>query len=235
MLPLTSSAQTRDVNALESGGLYWTRYYLEWGISEKFQLDSEIENRRFFGVGQQYQTVARTTLYYLLQDFNIGAGIAYSGLYSLFTPTVQPEIRPHQEVNWNHGSGRWDFNHRIRLEERFRGDTIRTYLSSGDAQERNLDSFSFSLRTRYEFVTTFALVDKEGQKGQLEVLLATEIMVNDNLNEFLNTYRMYVGAQYFLTDKILLELGFLKSVEKEYDYDILYNYNNLRFTFRQRL
>ncbi len=232
----TASAQTREVDKLEAGGLYWTGFYLEWKITEKLQLDAEIENRRFFAVSRQYQTVVRTTLFYFIhENLNIGGGIGYSGLYSIYTPTIQPEIRPHQEINKTHGSGRWKFNHRLRIEERFRGDTVRTYLNQGEVHERNLNSYSFDLRTRYEFATDFALIDKDSEQGHWNIQIAPEIMVNDNFQDFLSTFRFYTGLQYFLSEKIRLELGYLKSVEKEHSFDVLYNYNILRFTFRQRL
>ncbi|WP_194776986.1 DUF2490 domain-containing protein [Pararhodonellum marinum] len=223
-------------NALESGEVYWTRYYLEWGLSDKLQLDVEVDNRRFFDPSRQLQTIARTTLYYMKSDnFNVGAGIAYSQLYSLYTPTIQPEIRPHQEVNFTYSENRWNFNQRIRTEQRFRADTLRTIIPTNEVIETIQDSYSFDFRVRYQFSTDFSLVDKDRERGHWNIQVSTEIMAHMDWEEFFDTARIYAGLQYYLSDQIRLELGYLHSAEKEYRYDILFNYDILRFTFRHKL
>jgi hypothetical protein len=231
-----SSWAQRVPNILESGGVYWTRYYVEWELPNKFQLDAEVDNRRFFTPARQFQTIARSTLYYMKTDkFNFGAGLAYSQLYSVYTPVFQPEIRPHQEVNFKYTHDRWNFNHRIRTEQRFRGDTLRTFVPPEEVNEIIRDSYSFDFRVRYEFTTDFTIVDKNREKGHWNIQVATEIMVHMDWDEWLDTTRIYAGLQYYLSDRIRLELGYLRSTEKEYEYDILFNYDNLRFTFRHKL
>ena len=154
-----------QVQTLERGLLYWTRYYVEWEIAEKFQLDSELDNRRIFSPFKQFKTLARTTLSYKpSNNFNFGGGISYLTSYSLYTNTIQPEIRPHQEANLNHGGNQWSFNHRIRIEQRFQGDTTRTIKPSGEIIEENASTHSFDIRTRYEFATDFALKNKDKEK-----------------------------------------------------------------------
>jgi hypothetical protein len=234
-LPVSVWAQ-RTPNALESGGVYWTRYYVEWELSDKLQLDAEVDNRRFFDPARQFQTIARSTLYYLKSDnFNFGAGIAYSQLYSIYTTVIQPEIRPHQEVNFRYDHNRWNFNHRIRTEQRFRGDTLRTFIPPEKVIEIIDDSYSFDFRVRYEFTTDFTIVDKSRQQGHWNVQVATEVMAHMDWEEFFDSTRIYAGLQYYLSDRIRLELGYLRSTEKDYRYDILFNYDNLRFTFRHKL
>jgi len=233
---ITSSWAQRVPNALESGGLYWTRYYIEWELPNKLQLDAEVDNRRFFSPARQFQTITRSTLYYMKNDnFNFGAGLAYSQLYSIYTSTIQPEIRPHQEVNFRYDHNRWNFNHRIRTEQRFRGDTLRTFIPPEEVNEIVEDSYSFDFRVRYEFTTDFTLLDKDRKQGHWNIQVSTEVMVHMDWDEWLDTTRIYAGLQYYLSDRIRLELGYLRSTEKEYQYDILFNYDNLRFTFRHKL
>ncbi|KEO74906.1 DUF2490 domain-containing protein [Anditalea andensis] len=230
------SMAQRTANELEDGGLYWTRYYLEWELSDKLQLDAELDNRRFFDPNRQFQTIVRSTLYYMKNDhFNFGAGLAYSQLYSIYTPVIQPEIRPHQEVNFTYSHNRWNFNHRIRTEQRFRGDTLRTFIPPEEVNEIIEDSYSFDFRVRYEFTTDFTLLDKNRKQGHWNMQVSTEVMAHLDWDEFFDTTRIYAGLQYYMTDRIRLELGYLRSTEKEYQYDILFNYDNLRFTFRHKL
>ncbi len=233
LCPKTSSAQ---ISTFEQGLLYWTGYYAEFHLSERFQLDAEVDSRRFFSPAKQYQSVVRTTLYFKKSDqINFGFGIAYSALHSLYTNIVQPEIRPHQELNNSYGQGRWQFNHRLRLEQRFVGDTTRTFLTNNEIVERNESGFGFTLRSRYELAADFSVVNKDREKGHLNLQLKTEIMINDSLDELFNTARIHGGVQYFLTDWIRLELAYLKSTEKEHDFGTLFSYDNIRFTFRQRI
>ncbi len=52
IMSLPAHAQEREINVLENGWLYWTGYYVEWKLSDKLQLDAEIDNRRFFDVNR---------------------------------------------------------------------------------------------------------------------------------------------------------------------------------------
>jgi hypothetical protein len=224
-----------QVRTLEKGILYWTGYYVEWGLSDRFQLDAEVDNRRIFTPSQQFQTLVRTTFYFKnSQSINFGAGIGYAALYSIYTPTVQSEIRPHQEVNYNHGLDRISFNHRIRLEQRFREDTTRTILPTGEIREENSTTRSFDFRTRYELALDVSMLDKNNKRGHLNLQLASELMIQ-RWDEWFDTTRFYAGFQYFVSPKIRLELGYLNSVEKEFTYDRKFSYDNIRFTLRQRL
>lgn len=231
-----SEYASAQISLFEQGLLYWTGIYGEYKISDRFQIDGEIDNRRFFSPSNQYQSIGRTTIYFKKsKQLNFGLGIAYSALYSLYSDVVQPEIRPHQEVNYNYGEGKWQFNHRVRIEQRFVGDTTRTFTPNNEIIETNESSYGFTIRTRYELAADLSLLDKNREGGHVNFQLKTEVMVNDSLKEFLNTTRIYAGLQYFLTDWTRLELGYLKSTEKEYDFGTLFSYDNIRFTYRQRL
>lgn len=228
--------QLRETSELEQGGLYWTRYYIEWELSDKLQLDVEAENRRFFTPSRQYQFISRGTLYYLHSDaWNIGVGMAYSQMHSIWTPTLQPEIRPHQETNYTHDHGRWNFNHRLRIEQRFIGDTIRTFITPEEVQETLEGTYSFNMRYRYEFTTDFDLIDKDRKKGHLHAQTFAAIMVRTDEDNIFDTFRYYAGLRYYLTDFIRLELGYMRHLEREHEYDFNFDYDVIRFTVRHKL
>lgn len=233
---LCLNTATAQIAVFEEGLLYWMGYYGEYKISDRFQLDAEVDSRRFFSPSKQYQGIGRTTLYYKQSDqLNFGAGIAYSVLYSLYTDVRQPEIRPHQEVNYKYGEGRWQFNHRVRIEQRFTGDTTRTFTPTNEIVETNESGYSFTLRSRYELAADISIFDKNREKGHLNFQLKTEVMVNNSIEEFWDTTRIHAGLQYFMTNTTRLELAYLKSTEKEYDFGTLFSYDNIRLTFRQRI
>lgn len=213
---------------------YWTRAYVEYPLNERVQLDLELDNRRYIEPHQQFQTVARFTLAVRQNSwFSLGSGLAYSLLYSQLTEITQPEIRPHQEVNLSHGSGNWNFNHRVRLEQRFLQDTTR--VTNGEVKEYREESFDFSFRSRYEAEVAYTLINKENDRGHLDLNASSEIMLNVQSKEIFNTYRQYTGMTYFLSNKSSLELGYLLSFEMNYYYNTMFDFNNIRFTYRQKI
>jgi hypothetical protein len=213
---------------------YWTRAYLEVKLNEKAQLDLEIDNRRYIVPHRQFQTLGRFTVEVRQNSWlSIGTGMAYSLLYSQLSNLTQPEIRPHQEVNINHGSNKWKFNHRLRLEQRFIQDTIRQ--TNAGINEFNEDTYSFSFRSRYQAAVAYTVINKENSKGHLDLNASSEIMLNARTNELFNTYRQYTGLTYFLGDRSSLELGYLLSFEMNHTYNTMFDYNNIRLTYRQRI
>lgn len=217
---------------MEKKYTYWTRAYLEVPLSNDVQLDLELNNRRYFVPHRQFQTVARFTLAAQLNSWlSIGSGMGYSLLYSQLTELSQPEIRPHQEVNMNHSAGNWNFNHRVRLEQRFIQDTTR--ITNGNVREFREDSFDFSFRGRYEVAVSYTLINKDQNKGHLDLNASSEIMLNARKRELFNTYRQYTGMTYYITNTTSVELGYLLSFEMNYNYNTMFDYNNIRFTFRQ--
>lgn len=226
-----SEAYSQD-RVVDKKFTYWTRAYLEIPIAENLQVDLEIDNRRYIDPHRQFQTVVRATMAAEVNSWlSIGSGIAHSLLYSQLTDVSQPEIRPHQEVNMSHSSGNWDYNHRVRLEQRFLQDTTRT--TNGAVQEYREDSFSFSFRSRYETYIGYTVINKEKGSGHLDLNASSEIMLNARLREIFNTYRIYTGITYFFNNSSSVELGYLLSFEYNHAYDTMFDYNNIRFTFRQ--
>lgn len=214
---------------------YWTRAYIEYGIKESIQLDIELDNRRYFMPHIQFQSLGRVTLLVHQKDWlSYGSGLTYSLEYSEITQTARQEIRPHQEVTATHSKDRWDFSHRLRLEQRFIQDTIRE-VTLAEVREFRDDDFSFSFRSRYNVGAEFKLIDTERKKGHTSLELSSELMINAYLKELFDTFRQYIGFRYYIRENTILELGYLKSFEYSHLYSTMFNFNNIRFTFRQRI
>lgn len=196
----------------------------------------ELDNRRFAEVDRQYQSIGRASLMHQPNDWiSFGGGLSYSMLYSLFTEVIQPEIRPHQEVNFSYEEDRFKFNHRIRIEQRLLGDTLRQVSNGEVIEEERLGTYDFSLRSRYQMSMGVILLNKNEEKGHLNFETNAEVMVNDSLEEWLDTLRYYLGLKYYFSKDLQVHLGFLKSIEKEYRFDTLFDYENVRFTLRHRI
>jgi len=214
---------------------YWTRAYLEYQLSDPVVLDLEFDNRRYIIPHNQFQTMMRFTLHARVYSWlTVGSGFGYSLEYSEATNMSIPEIRPHQEFNAAHSKDNWDFSYRIRLEERFIQDTTRV-INNSQITENREDSYSFGFRSRYSAGAEYALIPRDRNQGHLAVEASSEIMFTATFREFFDTFRQYVGFSYYLRKNSVLELGYLLSLEKNYRYNILFDFDNIRFTFRQSL
>lgn len=214
---------------------YWTRAYLEYQLNDPVTLDLELENRRYFVPHDQMQTILRFTLHARIYPWlTVGSGMGYSLEYSELTKLSIPEIRPHQEVNASHSKDNWDFAYRLKLEQRFIQDTTRIF-NNNQVLENREDSFSFGFRSRYNVGAEYALIQRDKEKGHFTIQGNSEIMFTDTFRQFFDTFRQYVGFRYFLSKSSILELGYMLSLEKNYRYNILFDFDNIRFTFRQNL
>lgn len=226
--PLFSQEEVVDKKTL-----YWTRLYLEVPLSKNKQLDIELDNRRFFNPPSQFQSLVRTTyVNKRTEHLSLGIGFAFSLNYSQVSNIVQPEYRPHQQIKYSHFLNRFTLKHRLRIEQQIARDAERQ-LSETEEIEALKDFYVFTLRSRYQFNVEFALIEKN--KNLLSLNSASEVMVNTLQTDFFNTFRQYIGINYAFRENTQIELGYLKSLEMEHNFNILYNFNNLRLTLRQRI
>lgn len=214
---------------------YWTRAYMEYQLSDPVVLNLELDNRRYIIPHDQFQTILRLTLNAQMNHWlTVGSGMGYSLEFSEVTNLSIPEIRPHQEMNIAHSKGKWDFAYRVRLEQRFIQDTLRVVDHSQVIESRE-KSYSFKVRSRYKAGAEHVLIQRDQGKGHFTAQASSEIMFTDTLREFFDTFRQYIGFRYFLNNNTILELGYLLSLEKNYRYNILFDFDNLRFTFRRSI
>jgi len=226
--PLFSQEEVVDKKTL-----YWTRLYLEVPLAKNKQLDVELDNRRFFNPQSQFQSLARTTyVNRRTKHLSLGLGFAFSLNYSQVSTIVQPEYRPHQEINYSHFLNRFTLKHRLRIEQQIAREAERQ-LSETEEIEALEDSYGFTLRSRYQFSVEFDVIEKN--QNSLSLNSATEAMVNTLQTDFFNTFRQYFGITYEFRESTQIELGYLKSLEMEHNFNILYNFDNIRLTLRQKI
>lgn len=160
----------------------------------------------------------------LLDEIKLGLGISYSLGFSDLSSLVVPEIRPHQQIEAEHGKSRLKFDHRIRVEQPFVRDTVREELQS---------SYDFTLRGRYRFRLVYTVKDKKEKHMALQ--WSNEIILKMQQEEAFDQYILYGGINYYLTPIARLDVGYMKYFEREYQNDVLFNYDIIRLTLRHFL
>lgn len=216
--------------------LYWTRYYAEISLGESYRIDAEVGNRRFATPHAQYQHFGRITFLKSISDnFEWGTGLNYNELHSINSALRLPEIRPHQQIEAQHGFGNFEFVHRLRTEQQFLRDSTQLRVQGEIVGESLDNTSSFTFRARYLLGIRLNMVDKDDKAGHFQLELRSEIIGNAVRNEEFDQFRAYAGIVYKLLDPLALELGYMKYYEKEYVNNILFNFDVLRFTLRHKL
>jgi hypothetical protein len=111
---------------------------------------------------------------------------------------IRSEIRPHQEVNYAHSTGKLKFSHRMKVEERF---FLKTKSSGQD----------FNFRFRYKFQIQIPLTPSNN-KYPMALNLFDEIMFNAGKSIVHNVFdqnRIYAGFQTKLSDAWASEIGYM--------------------------
>lgn len=204
--------------------LAWIRYSTVLPITEKWSLQSELDNRIFINPVLQNAFVFRSQgRYRANKNLDLGAGVAYFNTNTQ-NPNVNPdfsipEYRVQQDVTVINAISKMDLQHRFLLEERFIQKASKIEL---------LEDYSFSMRLRYRLQATFVLWEKE--KTNWKGILSEEVMFNFGRQHKRNTFdqsRFYGAARYAFNPNVSLELGYLKSFQRRasgvdfYDRDII--------------
>jgi len=194
-LSISGKAQKHETN-------YWTRYAS--GIEfNRLKISSSLEDRVAFDGGQRRSLLANVVLLYKLRkDATIGLGFAHFTTYDDQKNGLSiPELRPFQQFKLKNSSGNFNFDHRLRAEERFKRDTLGT---------GRLHSYSYTLRMRYRFELTWSLIKKQKQKGHFGVQLKDEIFISaGNIAENYDQNRLYGGFVYQMSKPLGLEVGYM--------------------------
>ncbi|WP_262918381.1 DUF2490 domain-containing protein [Telluribacter sp. SYSU D00476] len=183
--------------------LYWTRINLQSQVSDKWQVNAEVDNRRFMDPDRQQQIIFQTQALYTIRPGILGGtGVSLSWVY---TPTksgtmVVPEIRPFQSIVVTQPlSTRLILQHRYRIDERFfhKHDGIR--LTEG---------YRFNWRFAYQAQLSYPVV---AVKPGSFLKISNDIMVNagKNIASNFDQYRFYAGFEYPITPHWATEAGYM--------------------------
>jgi Protein of unknown function (DUF2490) len=231
-------SQTSAQKQITHQQMYWIRYYGEYILSPKWTSTIEVEDRRFLPTNRQlYWVLPRVNfLYKLGSGWETAAGFMYYLTSNPADPdkpvqVTVPELRPHEEIDYQQKINKLTISHRYRLEERFIHNSSNTSLTPG---------YTFNFRFRYQLQLAYAIIKKASGAGSMNVRVYDEIMFNFGhsiINNSFDQNRIYAGINYGISKTVQAELGYLNwfqersSSNQYYDRDIarLTIYHNIDF------
>lgn len=188
--------------------LYWTRFFNQWAINERFTLHSEFENRRFWTPNTQHHFITHNHLHYRVSK-NFDAALGYT--YSIQSPQIPdgrsnlvvPEHRPFQEFNYtNPINTKLVFGQRLRIDERF--------FRKNNGKEL-LDGYDFNFRFRYRLQISYILNNKSKQTKDI-IKFSDELMINAGkriVNNIFDQNRISVAWEHNINKNWSAEVSYI--------------------------
>ncbi|MEQ8302351.1 MAG: DUF2490 domain-containing protein [Cyclobacteriaceae bacterium] len=189
----------------------WYMYFGNHKVTDKVGIHTEFQWRRNGLIKDVGQSLTRLGVDYKLSPSVMAtAGYAYIVTWPYGEQPVAFKFREHriwQQLFLTHSSGRFFFNHRFRLEQRF----IEKRMDNGDGTSSNDGSF-YKNRARYRFFVSVPLNNNELVKGTFFVSAYDEVFLqfgpNFGLN-YLDQNRLYGAIGYVVDRNANVQLGYL--------------------------
>jgi len=206
---ITTFAQKNDLGA-------WYMYFGNNKISKKLNLHNEIQYRNFDAVGDLEQLLIRTGIGYDLTENNnnvlLGYGFILSRPYVNGEKKENIEHRIFQQFITKQKFGRFNLQHRYRLEERFLQD-------------------DFRMRFRYMIGLNIPITKKEMLPKSLYASVYNEIFLNFDSPVF-DRNRVYGALGYVINKNMRIEAGYMNQIQENKNRGQIQIgfYNNIPFT-----
>lgn len=212
----------------------WYRYQNRLIFSDKWELVSHIDDRRFLNKEHlQHTWVFRTQPFY-----HINEKLSVSQGYVLFLQSphdpesesrlMVPEHRPFQEMLIKNDIGKISIRHRYRLEERFFRKNDGTQL---------LDGYNFNWRFRYQLQAQKKLFDIDDHTA-VHFRIAQELMLNFGKRIIYNSFdqnRLSAAFYINLSKYFDLEAGYTHWFQQRADGKSYFNRHILRITLSHNI
>lgn len=202
-------AQKNDLGA-------WYMYFGNNKISKKLNWHNEIQYRNFDAVGDLEQLLIRTGIGYDLTENNnnvlLGYGFILSQPYVNGDKKENIEHRIFQQYITKQKFGRFNLQHRYRLEERFLED-------------------DFRMRFRYMLGLNIPITQKEMLPKTLYASVYNEIFLHFNSPVF-DRNRVYGALGYVINKNMRIEAGYMNQIQENRNRGQIQIgfYNNIPFT-----
>ncbi|KFF02112.1 DUF2490 domain-containing protein [Chryseobacterium luteum] len=188
---IAASAQENDLGA-------WYMYFGNNKISKKLNWHNEIQYRNFNAAGDLEQLLIRTGIGYDLTENNnnvlLGYGFIISRQYINGEKKENIEHRIFQQFITKQKFGRFNLQHRYRLEERFLQD-------------------DFRMRFRYMIGLNIPVNKKEMLPNSLYVSVYNEIFLNLDSPVF-DRNRVYGALGYVINKNMRVEAGYMNQIQE---------------------
>ncbi|WP_294265786.1 DUF2490 domain-containing protein [uncultured Chryseobacterium sp.] len=202
-------AQKNDLGA-------WYMYFGNNKISKKLNLHNEIQYRNFDVIGDLEQLLIRTGIGYDLTENNnnvlLGYGFILSKPYVNGEKTENIEHRIFQQYITKQKFGRFNLQHRYRLEERILED-------------------DFRMRFRYYLNLNIPINNKEMLPKTLYASVYNEIFLHLDSPVF-DRNRVYGALGYVISKNMRIEAGYMNQIQENKNRGQIQIgfYNNIPFT-----
>ncbi len=202
-------AQKNDLGA-------WYMYFGNNKISKKLNWHNEIQYRNFDAIGDLEQLLIRTGVGYDLTENNnnilLGYGFILSQPYVNGEKKENVEHRIFQQYITKQKFGRFNLQHRYRLEERFLED-------------------DFRMRFRYMLGLNIPITQKEMLPKTLYASVYNEIFLHFNSPVF-DRNRVYGALGYVINRNMRIEAGYMNQIQENKNRGQIQIgfYNNIPFT-----
>ena len=184
-------AQKNDLGA-------WYMYFGNNKISKKFNLHNEIQYRNFNAVGDLEQLMIRTGIGYDLSEDNNNVLAGYAFIlgrpYENGEKTENIEHRIFQQYITKQKFGRFNLQHRYRLEERLMED-------------------DFRMRFRYYLNVSIPINNKEMLPKTFYASVYNEIFLHLDSQVF-DRNRVYGALGYVINKNMRIEAGYMNQIQE---------------------
>lgn len=204
-----SFAQKNDLGA-------WYMYFGNNKINKKLNWHNEVQYRNFDAIGDLEQLLIRTGIGYDLTENNnnilLGYGFILSQPYANGEKTENIEHRIFQQYITKQKFGRFNLQHRYRLEERFLQD-------------------DFRMRFRYYLGVNIPITNKEMAPKTIYASAYNEIFLHLNSPTF-DRNRVYGALGYVINKNMRIEAGYMNQIQENKNRGQIQIgfYNNIPFT-----
>ncbi len=232
-IALSISVKAQDKQVTHQA-LYWTRYYNQISLNDKWTWHNEVDNRVFFENNKHQNLIVHSRLHYkFLKNADLAIGFTYS-LQGPQDPNsksnlIIPELRPVQELNFNSTiSNRLAILQRLRIDERF--------IRKNNGVEL-LEGYNFNFRFRYRLQAAYKF-QKVAAKITTTLKISDELMFNCGKNIVYNQFdqnRFYLGIEQVINKNISAELGGMYLFQKRSSGYQFFDRDIIRFTIYHKL
>jgi len=188
---ITAAAQKNDLGA-------WYMYFGNNKISKKLNWHNEVQYRNFDVAGDLEQLLIRTGIGYDLTENNnnilLGYGFILSQPYVNGEKKENIEHRIFQQFITKQKFGRFNLQHRYRLEERFLQD-------------------DFRMRFRYMIGLNIPITQKEMLPKSLYASVYNEIFLHVDSPVF-DRNRVYGALGYVINKNMRIEAGYMNQIQE---------------------
>jgi hypothetical protein len=194
-------SQNKEVS---SQSQFWTQYSFLGRVSTKWSLYFDFVDRfNDFFKSENTIFIRPGIAYDLSENASLYLGYCYAISYPTSNvPVNLGEHRPWQQLLLNNKIGKFSFQHRYRLEERFNQEYKDEHIEDG---------YIFTWRFRYKLNIQYPIWKANDDKKSLSLLVSNEIITSFGKNvvvSYFNQNRVFLGLTFQLSKGLSTSFGY---------------------------